>query len=82
MAQFMLNPDKYRATGEEETRVFREYAVKEAVQQYKDYYETDSEEQDFFEYLGNLPNRDKIRFMECFEDFTEDKTDNKDYMMI
>lgn len=82
LAQFMLDSEKFRATGEEETRVFREYIVKESIQQYRDYYETDAEEQGFFEYLGNLPNRDKIRFMECFEDFTEDKTDNKDYVMI
>ena len=44
--------------------------AKEGVQQYRDYYETDAEEQGFFEYLDNLPNRDRIRFMEVFEDFT------------
>merc|ERR1712178_649664 len=51
-------------------------------QQYKDYYESDDEEQSFFEYLGNLSNRDKIRFMEIFEDFTVDKTDYKKFAMI
>jgi hypothetical protein len=32
--------------------------------------------------MDNLPNRDKIRFMEIFEDITEVKVDHKDYMMI
>ena len=32
--------------------------------------------------MGNLTNRDRIRFMEIFEDFTVDKSDNKDYVMI
>lgn len=54
----------------------------EALQQYRDYYEDDGDEQAFFEYLGNLSNRDKIRFMELFEDFTVDKTDYKQYFMI
>jgi hypothetical protein len=44
--------------------------VKEAIQQYKDYYETDKEEQTFFEYMENMTNRDKIRFTEIYEDFT------------
>ena len=57
---------------DEETRAFREYMVDEAVQQYRDYYEDDEEERSFFEYLGNLTNRDKIRFMEVFEDHTID----------
>lgn len=82
VAQFMLDPSKYRATGVEETRLFREYMIKESIQQYRDYYETDAEEQSFFEYIDNLPNRDKIRFAEVFEDHTVNKKDNKDYMMI
>ena len=49
----------------------------EAVQQFRDYYEDDSDEHGFFEYLGNLSNRDQIRFMEIFEDFTIDNTDYK-----
>ena len=44
--------------------------AREGVQQYRDYYEDDPQEQAFFEYLDNLPNRDRIRFMEVFEDFT------------
>jgi len=56
--------------------------VREAIQQYKDYYETDAEEQGFFEYLDNFTNRDKIRMMEIFEDFTVDKSDFKNYAMI
>lgn len=56
--------------------------VKESIQQYQDYYESDEEEQGFFEYLENYSNRDKIRMMEIFEDFTVNKTDNKEYAMI
>lgn len=56
--------------------------VQEAVQQFKDYYEDDAEEAGFFEYLENLSNRDQIRFMEIFEDFTVDKGDLKKYVMI
>ena len=32
--------------------------VTEAIQQYKDYYESDEEEQGFFEYLDNLTNKE------------------------
>lgn len=60
----------------------REYIIQESIQQYKDYYESDREELAFFEYLDNITNRDKIRFGEIFEDFTIDKQDYKDYMMI
>ena len=56
--------------------------VNESVQQYRDYYESDAEEEGFFEYLDNLANRDKIRFMEIFEDYTVDKLDHKNYIMI
>jgi len=52
------------------------------VKQYQDYYESDEEEQEFFEYMQNLTNRDKIRFMEIFQDYTVDHADNKDYIMI
>jgi len=70
------------AVAEEETRPFREYMVNESVQQYKDYYESDSEEQGFFEYLDNFTNRDKIRFMENFHDETIDKRDYKTFVSI
>lgn len=60
----------------------REYMVKEGVQQYRDYYESDSEEQGFFEYLDNMPNRDRIRFTEVYEDFTIGKADPGTYAMI
>jgi len=68
---------KVRDVATEESRPFREYMVNESVQQFKDYYESDAEEQGFFEYLDNYTNRDKIRMMEVFEDFTVDKTDAK-----
>lgn len=56
--------------------------VKESLAQYRDYYESDAEEQQFFEYMDNLGNRDQIRFMEVFEDFSVAKHDYKDYAMI
>lgn len=62
----VTNPETFRNVAEEETRPFREYMLNESVQQYKDYYESDEEEQGFFEYMDNLTNRDKIRFMEIF----------------
>lgn len=54
----------------------------EGVQQYRDYFEDDAEEQGFFEYLDELPNRDRVRFMEVFEDWTMDQRDRKAYVMI
>jgi len=56
--------------------------AKEGVQQYRDYYEDDPEEQSFFEYLDNLTNRDQIRFMECFFDWTTVGNNNEGYNMI
>ena len=53
-----------------ETSPMREYMAKEGIQQFRDYYESDAEEIKSFEYLDNLTNRDRIRFMEIFEDFT------------
>lgn len=50
--------------------------------QYKDYFEDDPEEQGFFEYLDNISNRDRIRFMEIAEDYSIDKTDVAGYMMV
>lgn len=81
-AQLANDSSRFRDVASEETRPFREYMVNESVQQYKDYYESDAEEQGFFEYLDNFSNRDKIRFMELFEDHTVNKLDNKDYIMI
>lgn len=54
----------------------------ESVKQYKDYYESDAEEQEFFEYLDQISNRDKIRFMEVFEDYTISTKDNKGFAKI
>lgn len=82
MAQFMIDPDNFKHSSENDTRPMREYIIKESIEQYKDYYETDGEEQAFFEYLDNISNRDKIRFGEIFEDYTVDKNDHKDYVMI
>ena len=82
LAQLANDSSRFRDVASEETRPFREYMVNESMQQYRDYYESDSEEQGFFEYLDNFSNRDKIRFMEIFEDHTVNKLDNKDYVMI
>lgn len=70
LAQLANDVTKFRDVARDETRAFREYMVDESIQQYKDYYESDSEEQVFFEYLDNYTNRDKIRMVEIFEDFT------------
>lgn len=40
----MLDPSQFKETAETNTRVMREYMIDEAVQQYRDYYETDAEE--------------------------------------
>ena len=72
-AQIVNNPDMARDVATEETRPFREYMVNEAVQQFRDYYEDDEATVSFFELLDNLTNRDKIRFMEIFEDPTVDQ---------
>ena len=64
------------------TAELREYMLEEAVHQYKDYYESDPEEHGFFEFLDNLPSRDRVRFMEIFEDFTVSRKDNKGFKMI
>ena len=82
IAQMMVDPSRFRDVATEETRPFREYMVNESIQQYKDYYESDDEESGFFEYLENFTNRDKIRFMELFEDHTVDKLDQKHYISI
>jgi len=82
VAQFMLDPAAFKPQAVEQTRVFREYMVQESLSQYRDYYETDGEEEGFFQYMDNLSNRDKIRFTEIFKDYTESRVDQKDYVMI
>lgn len=82
VAQFMLDPASWKPKAVDETRVFRDYMVQESLAQYKDYYESDAEEQSFFQYMDNLANRDKIRFAELFKDYTESKVDHKDFVMI
>jgi hypothetical protein len=82
IAQVVNDPSRARDLAAEETRPFREYMLTESVQQYKDYFEDDAEEAGFFQYLDNLSNRDRIRFMEIFEDYTVDKLDPKKYISI
>ena len=82
VAAYMVDHENYRETAEDETRAWREYIAKEGVQQYRDYYEDAAEEHGFFEYLDNLSNRDQIRFMECFTDYTQDRTQNKGHILI
>jgi hypothetical protein len=82
VGQAALDPTSYKTTAMDETNAHREYVVKESVAQYKDYYESDAEEGSFFEYLDNLSNRDRIRFMEIFEDFATVKSDPAAYAMI
>lgn len=71
----MLDPASFNRKAVNDSRPMREYIVKEALLQYKDYYETDGEEQTFFEYFDNLTNRDMIRFGEVYTDYTIDKSD-------
>ena len=72
-AQMANDSSRFRDVASEETRPMREYMVSESIQQYRDYYESDDEEQGFFEYLDNYTNRDKIRMMEIFEDYSVEK---------
>lgn len=64
------------------TDVFRDYMLEEAITQYKDYFESDDEEQPFFEYIDELPNRDKLKFMDVYEDYTVSNTDNYGFVKI
>lgn len=82
VAQAALDASKFKPTAVDETSPMREYMVKEGLQQYRDYYESDAEEIKAFEYLDSISNRDRIRFMEVFDDFTVAKHDNKSYAMI
>lgn len=58
--------------------------VEEALQQYKDYYESDEEEQRNFELLDNLTPRDKLRMIEVFTDYSrvDLQQDGKRYVTI
>ena len=83
VAAAMIDSDNYRQTALEETNPWREYMAKEGVQQYRDYYEDAPEELAFFEYLDNLSNRDQVRFMEIFNDYTIDKMeDGRGHILI
>jgi len=82
VAQMALDQSKWRPVAHEETAPIREYMLNEGLQQYRDYYESDAEEQKAFEFLDNLDNRGRIRFMEVFEDYTISKHDRKEYAMI
>jgi hypothetical protein len=82
VAQFALDYKSYEESAEVGTVAKREYMVREGLQQFRDYYESDAEEQQSFEYLDNLSNRDRIRFMEVFTDYSADPSDNKAHAMI
>ena len=82
MAQLALDWQKYENSAEAATLAKREYMVREGLQQFRDYYEDDEEEQKCFEYLDNLSNRDRIRFMEIFQDFTTSSSDGKGLALI
>lgn len=66
----------------EETEPLRQYMYQEGMQQYKDYFESDEEEHSFFEYLDELPGRDRIKFIDIFEDHTITKRDGKGHVRI
>ena len=82
VAAMMVDKENFAKTAEESTVAYREYMAREGVQQYRDYYEDAPEELAFFEYLDNLSNRDQIRFMEIFEDFTVSKLRPSGYALI
>lgn len=44
VAQIALDMSNYKTTALNETNAHREYMVREACQQYRDYYESDAEE--------------------------------------
>ena len=82
LAAMMVDHENYANTAQEGTVAYREYMAREGVQQYRDYYEDAPEELAFFEYLDNLSNRDQIRFMEIFEDFTVSRLKPSGYALI
>jgi len=81
-AQLLVDDSKYDGHAQQGTAAIREYMVNEGLQQYRDYFEDDEEEQKVFEYLDNLDSRSKIRFMEIFTDFTISPLGNKGHAMI
>lgn len=82
LGQIINEPWVLNNATEKATQKFRDYMLEESTQQYKDYYESDQEEHSFFEFMENLPNRDRIRFMEIFEDHTVVEVDKKAYLKI
>merc|ERR1719454_634642 len=78
----MVDPANFDEYADKATLAKREYIVNEALQQYRDYFEDDAIESASFEYLDNLSNRDRIRFMEIFEDFSADPLKGKGHAMI
>ena len=82
LAALMVDRANYAETAKAGTQAYREYMAREGVQQFRDYYEDAPEEQGFFEYLDNLSNRDQIRFMEIFTDWTVSPRVYKGYSMI
>ena len=54
----LLEPEKFGDIAAEGLSPYRKWMLDEAIQQYRDYYEDDEEEQRFFEYLGNISERD------------------------
>jgi hypothetical protein len=70
----MIEGKEVVESSKENTQQIREYMLREAEMQYRDYYEDDAEEQQFFQYLDKMNYRDKIRFLEIFEDFSVNKT--------
>jgi len=64
------------------SKPLRDYMLAESVQQYKDYYEDDPAERQFFAYFDKMSTRDNIRFMELFEDHSVRSFDNKKHVKI
>jgi len=78
----MTDPDNFDSHANKHQAAKREFIVSEGLQQFRDYYEDDAVESASFEYLDNLSNRDRIRFMEIFEDFSRDPYKGKTHAMI
>ena len=49
LGQLLLDPENYSPKAVNESRRFRDYMASEAVHQYRDYYESDTEEHGFFD---------------------------------
>jgi len=67
---------------ERDTAAVKEYMLEESLHQYRDYFESDDEETEFLAYLEELPARDRIKFIEIFEDFTIPSGDGKGFVKI